>query len=162
MPRALKQEAPHIQPAEPHSNQLSVSEVKPWNYERREFEIIKGTPRPMDQVRAFRVNVDGSMYDIQVTARGYLRDYVEDDRHYQWAYTVAVFGWAAQMSTSAGRIYRFTSEHLFAPMIANKLDIHPSVADAIVTVMRQFDHSGVTCCELDSRHVDFFQSVGGE
>ena len=144
MPQSLNIDAPTL------NRELGISEIKSWGFERREFEIIPGNPRPLPQVRAFRACVDGIMYDFQITARGFLRDYLDEDRNWQFAYTVAVFGHAAEMTPSAGRIYRFTAEHLFAPNIAEKMGVTERTADAIVQIMRSFDHSGVTCREIDA------------
>ena len=102
------------------------------------------------------------MYDFQVTARAFLRDegglscWDNDERQYQYKYTVAVFGWAAEMTPSAGRIYRFSNEHLHGPTIAEKMNVSTRVADAIVTIMQSFDQPGVTCAAIDARN-----AVGG-
>ena len=124
-----------------------ITELKPCNYEADGELFTSESP-----VRAFRAYVDGAMYDLQVTARRYHRDYLEEDNNDNWQFTVTVFGWAAEKNASCGVTYRFTFEHIFGPDFAEKMDITEANADAVLLVLRACGHSVRTCAEHREKH----------
>ena len=130
-----------------------------------EHDTLSWSDQPKSRVRSFRVEANGSKYDLQVTEREFVStvlsqsDLARNGDDYDRAFTVTIFGWChtdTDHNPTVGRTYRWREgDHIHGPDFGYKMGLMPRDVDSILMVLESAGHSVKLCNSEEGSEVSY-------